>query len=273
MVRSCSVGYLDLVDAQLVSSDVAQLVFRKEAPKRLVLVNRKNKQRKHRNKGQHTQELSSSGAEDRNVSSTSRPLNLKHCGKSRSLDSSDIFPANNFPNQIQSKNEKVPIELPNSKNHHQNLIPMVAVSSVSSASQETDQRATIPKIPPLTCISLHEKAKSQVIPPSEGGISLNENCGTELSEKVALKEASSSHCLSADVLPTFDSLTVRLKCRELLEESRSLPPPTPCASPRLPRSSPASPAPSKKSSKRNQSSSPIRLVLQTENENRKLQLK
>jgi hypothetical protein len=270
MVRSCSVGYLDLVDAQLVSSDVAQLVFRKEAPKRLVLVNRKNKPKKHKNKGQHNQELSSSGAEDRSVSSTSRPLNLKHCGKSKSLDSSDIFPANNFSNQIPSKNEKVPIELFHSKNHHQNQIPLVAVSS---ASQETDQRATMSKTPPLTSVSSHEKTKSQVMPPSEGGISLNGNCGTELSEKVALREASSSHCHGADVLPTFDSLAVMLKCRELLEESRSLPPPTPCASPRLPHSSPASPAPSKKSSKRNQSSSPIRLVLKTENGNQKLQLK
>ncbi|PNF28967.1 hypothetical protein B7P43_G15092 [Cryptotermes secundus] len=258
MVRSCSVGYLDLVDAQLVPSDVAQLVFRKEAPKRLVLVNRKNKQRKHKNRGQHAQELSSSGAEDRNVSSTSRPLKLKNCGKSRSLDSSDIFPPNNFTNQIPSKNEKVPTELLQGRYHHQNQIPLVAVSSVSSASQETGQTATMPKSSPLPSTLLHEKTKLPVLPPSEGGNSLNGNCGTDLSEKLAVREASSSHCLGADVLPTFDSLAMRLKCRELLEESRSLPPPTPCASPRLPRSSPTSPAPSKKSSKRNQSSSPIR---------------
>lgn len=270
MVRSCSVGYLDLVDSQFVSSDLAQLIFRKEVPKRLVLVNRKNKQRKHKNKGHHTQELSSSGAEDRNVSSTSRPLNLKHCGKSRSLDSSDIFPANKVSNQVPSRIEKVLTELPHGKNHLQNQIPLVAVSSSSQGINPTE---TVPKSPPLTSIALHEKPKSQIIPPSEGGSSFNGNDGTELGEKLAFKEAGSSHCLGVDDLPAFDSLAVKLKCRELLEESRSLPPPTPCASPRLPRSSPASPAPSKKSNKRNQSSSPIRLVFQTENENCKLCVK
>lgn len=259
MVRSCSVGYLDLVDAQLVPSDVALLMLRKEAPKRLVLVNRKNKHRRHKNKGQHTQDMGSSGT----VSSTTRPLTLKHCGKSRSLDSSDIFPTNNSANQIPSKKEKIPAEIPRGKNQHQNQVPLVAVLSASSTSQETVHTAATTKPSTVTSLSLHKTPKTPVLPPSIGGISLDGNCGAELSEKLAVREASSSHCHGADVLPTFDSLTVRMKCRELLEESRSLPPPTPCASPRLPRSSPASPAPSKKSSKRNQSSSPIRLVLQT----------
>jgi hypothetical protein len=261
MVRSCSVGYLDLVDAQLVASDIALLMLRKEAPKRLVLVNRKNKQRRHKNKGHHTQDLSSSGAEDRNVCSTSRPLKLKHCGKSRSLDSSDIFPANNTANQIPSKNENILTEVPHGKSHHQNQVPLVAVSPMSSHSQERDQRAVTSKPVPLTSISLHKVTNTHLIPPSEGGKNLSGNCGTELGEKLAIRETSSSQCCGADVLPTFDSLTVKMKCRELLEESRSLPPPTPYSSPRLPRSSPASPAPSKKSSKRNQSSSPIRLVI------------
>jgi hypothetical protein len=260
MVRSCSVGYLDLVDAQLVASDIALLMLRKEAPKRLVLVNRKNKQRRHKNKGQHTQDMSSSGAEDRNVSSTSRPLKLKHCGKSRSLDSSDIFPANHTANQMPSKNENTLTEVSHGKNHHPNPAPSVAVSSMSSNSQETDQRAVTSKPVPLTSVSLHKVTKTQLIPPLEGGKNLNGNSGTELSEKLVIRDTSSSQCRGADILPTFDSLAVKMKCRELLEESRSLPPPTPYSSPRLPRSSPASPAPSKKSSKRNQSSSPIRLV-------------
>jgi len=260
MVRSCSVGYLDLVDAQLVASDIALLMLRKEAPKRLVLVNRKNKQRRHKNKGQHTQDMSSSGAEDRNVCSTSRPLKLKHCGKSRSLDSSDIFPANNTANQIPSKNENILTELPHAKNKHPNQAPLISVSSMPSNSQETDQRAVTSKHIPLTSVSLHKVTKTYLVPPLEGGKNLSGNSGTELSEKLAVRETSSSQCHGADVLPTFDSLTAKMKCRELLEESRSLPPPTPYSSPRLPRSSPASPAPSKKSSKRNQSSSPIRLV-------------
>ncbi|KDR14163.1 Tubby-related protein 4 [Zootermopsis nevadensis] len=254
MVRSCSVGFLDLVDAQLVPSDVALLMLRKEAPKRLVLVNRKNKHRRHKNKGQHTQDMSNS----RTVSSTARPLTLKHCGKSRSLDSSEIFPTNNSANQIPSTKEKIPTEIPHERNQHQNQIPMVAVLSASSNSQESVHTAATTKPSPVTSVSLYKTTKTPVFAPSVGGNSLDGKCGALLCEKLAVREASSSHCHGADVLPTFDSLTARMKCRELLEESRSLPPPTPCASPRLPRSSPASPAPSKKCSKRNQSSSPIR---------------
>jgi hypothetical protein len=266
MVRSCSVGYLDLVDAQLVPSDMALLMLRKEAPKRLVLVNRKNKHRRHKNKGQHTQDMGSSGT----VSSTTRPLTLKHCGKSRSLDSSDIFPTNSSAKQIPSKKEKIPAEIPQEKNHHQYQVPLVAVLSASSASQETVHTVATTKPSPVTSVSLHKTTKAPVLPPLNGGNSLDGKYGAELSEKSVVRGASSSHCHGADVLPTFDSLAVRMKCRELLEESRSLPPPTPCASPRLPRSSPASPAPSKKSSKRNQSSSPIRLVLQTQKIKQKL---
>jgi hypothetical protein len=259
MVRSCSVGYLDLVDAQLLSSDMSSLMLRKEAPKRLVLVNRKNKHRRHKNKGHHTQDMDNSGT----VSSTTRPLTLKRCGKSRSLDSSDIFPANSSANQIPSKKENIHTEMPHENHHHQNQVPLVPVLSAASVSQETVHTVTTTKSPPFTSAPLHKTTKTPILPPSVGGNSLDGKCGAELSEKSILREASSSHCHDADGLPSFDSLTVRMKCRELFEESRSLPPPTPCTSPRLPRSSPASPSPTKKCSKRNQSSSPIRLVLQT----------
>lgn len=84
IVRSCSVGYLDLVDAQLVPCDVALRMLRRDAPnKRLVLVSRKTKRRK-KNKSQHP---------DMNQQS-SKPPRLRNCGKSKSLDSSDIFPSN-----------------------------------------------------------------------------------------------------------------------------------------------------------------------------------
>lgn len=83
IVRSCSVGYLDMVDAQLVPCDIALKMLRKEAPnKRLVLVSRKTKRRK-KNKTQ--QEIGQQ---------TSKSPRLRNCGKSKSLDSSDIFPAN-----------------------------------------------------------------------------------------------------------------------------------------------------------------------------------
>lgn len=83
MVRSCSVGYLDLVDAQLVPCDVALKMLRKDAPnKRLVLVSRKTKKRK---KNRAQQEA---------VEQSFKPPRLRSCGKSKSLDSSDIFPTN-----------------------------------------------------------------------------------------------------------------------------------------------------------------------------------
>ena len=82
IVRSCSVGYLDLVDAQMVPCDVALKMLRKDAPnKRLVLVSRKPKKRR-KNKAQN--EISQQ---------TTKPPRLRNCGKSRSLDSSDIFPS------------------------------------------------------------------------------------------------------------------------------------------------------------------------------------
>lgn len=47
IVRSCSVGYLDLVDAQIVPCDVALNMLRKDAPnKRLFLISRKHKRRR-----------------------------------------------------------------------------------------------------------------------------------------------------------------------------------------------------------------------------------
>lgn len=83
MVRSCSVGYLDLVDAQLVPCDVALKMLRKDAPnKRLVLVSRKTKKRKKTRAQQEAAEQSF------------KPPRLRQCGKSKSLDSSDIFPTN-----------------------------------------------------------------------------------------------------------------------------------------------------------------------------------
>lgn len=92
IVRSCSVGYLDLVDAQLVPCDVALKMLRKDAPnKRLVLVSRKTKRRK-KNKPPN----------DVNQQNSKTPR-LRNCGKSKSLDSSDIFPSNEqiaFPPQL-----------------------------------------------------------------------------------------------------------------------------------------------------------------------------
>ena len=48
--RSCSVGYLDLVDVHLVLNDIALHMRGKEQPKRLVLVNCTRRNRKNKNK-------------------------------------------------------------------------------------------------------------------------------------------------------------------------------------------------------------------------------
>lgn len=83
IVRSCSVGYLDFVDIQMVPCDVALEMLRRETPnKRLVLVSRKTKKRR-KNKTPH-ETTSPQCAKPR----------LRTCGKSRSLDSSDMFPSN-----------------------------------------------------------------------------------------------------------------------------------------------------------------------------------
>ncbi|XP_063237864.1 tubby-related protein 4 [Bacillus rossius redtenbacheri] len=170
MVRSCSVGYLDLVDAQLVPCEVALALLRKEAPKRLVLVTRRRPRRR--------------GKEPRGA--CARQPRLRQCGKSRSLDSSDLLPAAAAP------------------------------------------------VPPPPCSSSSSRAPAPAACDS-----------SETDEGPAAPRG----------LAALDCLAGR---RRDLEDSRSLPSPSPCPSPRLPRSSPASPAPSKKTAKRNQSSSPIR---------------
>lgn len=71
MTRSCSVGYLDSVE--MVPSDVALSILRKETPnKRLVLVDRKPNKK------------------SRKTSEVSRKMKLVNCGKSKSLDSCDL---------------------------------------------------------------------------------------------------------------------------------------------------------------------------------------
>lgn len=71
MTRSCSVGYLDSVE--MVPSDVALSILRKEAPnKRLVLVDRKTNKR------------------NKKIAEETKKAKLVNCGKSKSLDSCDL---------------------------------------------------------------------------------------------------------------------------------------------------------------------------------------
>ncbi|KPJ02891.1 Tubby-related protein 4 [Papilio xuthus] len=78
MTRSCSVGYLDLVDPQVLRAH-SITTLRGEQPRRLVLVNNK----RHRRARRHFR------ANDIKQMETKTP-SLKKCGKSRSLDSGEL---------------------------------------------------------------------------------------------------------------------------------------------------------------------------------------
>ncbi|XP_045494279.1 tubby-related protein 4 isoform X2 [Colias croceus] len=78
MTRSCSVGYLDLVDPQVLHAQVSLSALRGEPPRRLILVNNK----RHRRPKKHFKT-------DLKTSESARTP-LKKCGKSRSLDSSEL---------------------------------------------------------------------------------------------------------------------------------------------------------------------------------------
>ncbi|XP_060801858.1 tubby-related protein 4 [Amyelois transitella] len=80
MTRSCSVGYLDLVDPQVLHAHVSLTALRGEPPRRLILVNNKRQRRPRR----HQRNADAKQAENAKTPS------LKKCGKSKSLDSSEL---------------------------------------------------------------------------------------------------------------------------------------------------------------------------------------
>ncbi|RZC42689.1 tubby-related protein 4, partial [Asbolus verrucosus] len=228
MVRSCSVGYLDMVDAQLVPSDVALLMLRKDAPKRLVLVNRKHKtKRQSRQICRHLQE--------NNNRNNNKSPKLKNCGKSKSLDSSDLFP-NSEP-------------VKNLSNYIEEVIPEMAASTKSTSSSPTenvDENSNNKKEPSKlgffasrSPLMRRKKAENEAKGRSRPKQKVNQQI--EQNQRNGMP-------LHTQALANLEKLITRLR-----EDDKSTPPP----SPRLPRSSPASPAPSKKG-KRPQSASPIR---------------
>ncbi|KAG7190950.1 hypothetical protein KM043_007001 [Ampulex compressa] len=219
IVRSCSVGYLDLVDAQLVPCDIALKMLRKEAPnKRLVLVSRKTKRRK-RNKPQHDIGQQSS-----------KPPRLRNCGKSKSLDSSDLFPSNE---QI-----ALPPQLP----QHEEEAACCSTSEVLAEKGNESLEAYANAMEPTTA------CETSVADASETDTAMKSSRLAACASPV--KGSSPSGSLAS----SLDGLAARLRD---FDESHSLPPPSPRPSSRLPRSSPSSPAPSKKG-KRPASASPIR---------------
>lgn len=83
MTRSCSVGYLDLVDPQVLHAQVSLTALRGEPPRRLILVNNKRHRRQAR-KHFKTNEAT------KQVADIVKTPSLKKCGKSKSLDSSEL---------------------------------------------------------------------------------------------------------------------------------------------------------------------------------------
>lgn len=232
MVRSCSVGYLDMVDAQLVPSEVALLMLRKDAPKRLVLVNRK-----HKTKRQSRQNF-------RQNARNATPK-LKNCGKSKSLDSSDLFP------------NTEPIA---KANCIEEVIPEVNKSSSSSPENVDENSNKKPEAAKLGFFA----SRSPLMRRKKND---NETTKTRRAKKTVNQQVETPKNgmpLHTQALANLEKLITRLR-----EDDKATPPPTP----RLPRSSPASPAPSKKGrvllccmepvnwfclGKRPQSASPIR---------------
>lgn len=80
MTRSCSVGYLDLVDPQVLHAHVSLTALRGEPPRRLILVNNKRQRRPRKY-------LKSN---DNKQTEGFKTPSLKKCGKSKSLDSGEL---------------------------------------------------------------------------------------------------------------------------------------------------------------------------------------
>ncbi|KAK5649822.1 hypothetical protein RI129_000851 [Pyrocoelia pectoralis] len=250
MIRSCSVGYLDLVDAQLVPNDVTLQMLRKDAPKRLVLVNQKTKQKKHSKKIIQ---------DNRNI--IYKSSRLKNCGKSKSLDSTDIFPsceAQNIRNLKNHIEEPIP-EIENKSSDEKTSSPSPlsskhTIEALSSAGKRDNSKLNFfvnksPLIKRKKSDSdiVHEKIcknrsrtkqKTPICPRKE--ININTGSNTE-------PNSTKSTPIHTHALSTLENFITKLR-----DDNR-----TPPSSPRLPRSSPSSPAPTKKG-KRPQSASPIR---------------
>lgn len=226
MVRSCSMGYLDMVDVQLVPSEVALLMLRKDAPRRLILVNKKPKQkRQSRQTSRHFQETSKTISE--------KTPNLKNCGKSKSLDSSDIFIPDKA-NQIRSVQNQI-----------EEVIPEVVIAkkveskSTSSSSTDNENKKECSKLGFFGSRSPLMRRKKDKDSSKDDKKSRGKNKkGHSVIEEQNEMNSKQNLPLHTQALTNLEKLITRL--RE--DDGRNSAP----SSPRLPRSSPASPAPSKK---------------------------
>lgn len=238
MVRSCSVGYLDLVDAQLVPSDIALLMLRKDTPKRLVLVNNNTKHK--RQSRPLNRQFQIKNAKNSNIKSPK----LKNCVKSRSLDSSDIFPTREL-DSIKTKPSPaiIPEIIPtNSENESTNLDSIHETANVPYYNNnECVKLRTDNQLSPLKRLRQDDIQNSNIKNIKNSCKSnqktLNTSARSSSNMNTDNSNPRSGPSLHSHALATLEHLITKLK--EDDRKSRS-------PSPRLPRSSPSSPAPSKK---------------------------
>ncbi|XP_072398589.1 uncharacterized protein Tusp [Diabrotica undecimpunctata] len=236
MVRSCSVGFLDMVERQLVPSDETLSLLRKDIPKRLVLVDKKGKNKK-------SNRLNSKQFD--HISKNSDVSHkLKTYGKSKSLDSSDIFP--NSENVLSTVIKKKERDIP----EIETVEEAVAENNVTCAPLSEDQIRSNNKKN-----SRRDFFSSPLIRRKKADINNDKNNrGRNNQKKTNVnqnKEASSEKngiAIHTQALANLEKLITRL--REDDNKSST-------TTPKLPKSSPSSPAPSKKGM-RPQSASPIR---------------
>ncbi|KAJ8678914.1 hypothetical protein QAD02_014701 [Eretmocerus hayati] len=261
IVRSCSVGYLDLVDVQIVPCDVALNMLRRDAPnKRLFLVSRKNKRRRRGAANtpdeDHTNARCNGGTV---VHRRARPR-LSDCVKSRSLDSSELFPSmeqliipepsvprlpEEDPVDLLGQTEQLPCSTDEQSEIMQNEMNVRKEEATAAAAIIATQSSLVQAKRP-------EMKKQE--PPPRLTATFDPSCLSPIKGSSANTSVASS---LEGLNSRLDGLAAKLGD---YEDCHSLPPPSPRPSPKLPRSSPCSPAPSKKG-KRPSSASPIRRSL------------
>lgn len=238
MIRSCSVGYLDSVDVQMVPNEVALQMLRKDAPKRLILVNRKSKHKRNSRRQAPT---------DNNQTNQKK---LKNCGKSKSLDSSDLLHcAESFKSAPKEEAilETVPETKLKSKSNETSPTAVVEDSFNNNANNDKKDSSKLgffsSKSPLMRRKKESDNSNSNYSDKSKNrGRSKQKNVPKLQNEPCSHTNSSkSSISLHTHALATLENLLTRLR-----EDDNKRTPPV---SPRLPRSSPSSPAPSKKGKK------------------------
>ncbi|XP_014213825.1 tubby-related protein 4 isoform X2 [Copidosoma floridanum] len=276
IVRSCSVGYLDLVDAQIVPCEEAINMLRKDAPnKRLFLVSRKQKRRRRCGKENHAPVAKDGSATTSAVvvHRSTRPR-LSDSGKSRSLDSSELFPSAEHIIALQPRLAELPAEEALAVATVPNTVATNALdhykdnNDADDDDDDDDDDEDGTEIEQNEANVRKEEADAAAVAAvdasrrsSRGGICREQLPIIERIAKPSSLSPIQGSSVSTSVASSLDGLASRLDglAAKLgdYEDCHSLPPPSPRPTSRLPRSSPSSPAPTKKG-KRPASASPIR---------------